>query len=197
MGASWVRLDLQDVYYENTLNVGIASEIPAIEGLSAGVALKFYTLGAPGYEQYNDPAYEGRVTKPSFDIGLLYRMAKYPVVFGAVVYNVNEPGLKLLSTTKTPDPVYRDYAIGVSYVFSELLLLTYDIKTRFGEFDQVTGRFGSEIWFFETVVLRGGFERENMTAGLGVKDDHWQVDLMLETHYDLGNTYQFGMTLRF
>ena len=196
-GASWVRLDLEDIYYENTINIGMAAEIPMIEGLSAGFALKFYTLAAPGYEQYNDPAYEGRVTRPSADFGLLYRMPDRPLTFGAVVYNVNEPKLKLLSTTKTPDPVYRDFAVGVSYLFSEMLLLTYDVKTRYGEPGDLTGRFGSEIWFFDVVVLRGGFERENLTAGLGLRDRHWQIDLMLETHYDLGNTYQFGMTLRF
>lgn len=196
-GISWVRLELEDIYYENTINIGIARKIPGIEGLAAGVALKFYTLAAPGYEKYNDPAYTGRVTKPSFDLGLHYRMKDRPFSIGAVVYNINEPGLQLLSTTDTPDPVYRDYALGMSYIFRELLLMAVDIKTRYGDLGDITGRFGTEIWFFDAVALRGGFERHNMTAGIGLKGNNWQVDMMLETHYDLGNSYQFGLTIRF
>lgn len=195
-GISWVRLELEDIYHENTLNLAIARSVPRLENLSIGVALKIFSLAAPGYERYNDPAYEGSVNKASLDLGILYRAPSGVWSVGAAVYNLNEPKLQLLTTTRTPDPVYRDVAVGASYLFSDLLLLSFDLRTRYGEFDNVIGRLGSEIWFFEAVALRGGFEKENLTAGFGLKGNRWQVDLMLETHYDLGNTYQFGLTIR-
>ncbi|MDD3642718.1 MAG: hypothetical protein PHQ19_04550 [Candidatus Krumholzibacteria bacterium] len=196
VGISWVRLELEDIYHEDTVNLGIARSIPRFENLSIGAALKIFTLAAPGYERYNDPAFEGSVNKASLDLGALYRSPSGVWSVGAVVYNVNEPKLQLLRTTGAPDPVYRDFAIGAGYTFSDLLLLSFDLRTRYGRFDDLIGRIGSEIWFFDAVALRGGFEKENLTAGFGLKGNRWQVDLMLETHYDLGNTYQFGLTIR-
>ncbi|UCF06166.1 MAG: hypothetical protein JSV33_03820 [bacterium] len=194
-GVSWVRLDLEDIYHEDTINFAIARKAPFIKGLSIGGSVKIFSLSAPGYEKYNDPAYEGRDVKPSFDLGIHYR-SKHRWTIGAVVYNINEPKLKLLKTTVHPDPVYRDIAIGVSYKFRDLLLVSYDIKSRYGDLDNTVGRIGSEIWFFEAVALRGGFEQENMTGGFGLKHNRWQIDVMLETHYELGNTYQFAATIR-
>lgn len=196
VGASWTRLELKDIYHEDTVNLGIALSIPRFEDLSIGGALKIFTLGAPGYEKYNDPSYEGNVNKASLDLGLYYHSPSRVWSMGFVVYNVNEPKLQLLKTTGRPDPVYRDFALGGSYIFNGLLLVSYDLKTRYGEFNDIIGRLGSEIWFFEAVALRGGFERENMTAGFALKGKRWQVDLMLETHYDLGNSYQFGLTIK-
>ena len=196
VGASWTRLELKDIYHEDTVNLGIALSIPRFEDLSIGGALKIFTLGAPGYEKYNDPSYEGNVNKASLDLGLYYHSPSRVWSMGFVVYNGNEPELQLLKTTGKPDPVYRDFALGGSYMFSGMLLVSYDLKTRYGEFNDIIGRLGSEIWFFEAVALRGGFERENMTAGFALKGKRWQVDLMLETHYDLGNSYQFGLTIR-
>jgi hypothetical protein len=195
VGASWTRLELKDIYHEDTINLGIAAVIPRFEDISLGAALKIFTLGAPGYEKYNDPAYEGSVNKASLDLGLFYRSRSRVWTVGFVAYNINEPGLQLLSTTSTPDPVYRDYALGGSYLFSELLLVSYDLKTRYGELDNIIGRLGSEIWFFDVVALRGGFEKENLSAGFGLKGKRWEIDLALETHYELGNSYLFGLTI--
>jgi hypothetical protein len=194
-GVSWVRLDLKDIYHEDTINFALAHGVPRVKGLSVGASLKLFMLSAPGYEKYNDPAYEGRVTEPSVDVGVHYRPKENWAV-GAVAYNVNEPKLKLLSTTERPDPVYRDYAVGASYIFRGLLLVTFDLRTRYGELSNTVGRLGSEIWFFNAVALRGGFEQEHMTAGFGLTGGSWQIDLMLETHYELGNTYQFSATIR-
>ena len=195
VGVSWTRLELKDIYHEDTVNLGIAASIPRYEDFSVGAALKIFTLGAPGYEKYNDPAYEGNVNKASLDLGLFYHSPSLVWSMGFVVYNLNEPGLQLLTTTSTPDPVYRDFALGGSYMFTGLLLVSYEVRTRYGEFDNIIGRLGSEIWFFDVVALRGGFERENLSAGFGLKGKRWEIDLALETHYDLGNSYLFGLTI--
>jgi hypothetical protein len=195
IGLSWVRLGLEDIYHEDTINLAFAGAVRWIRGLSLGISAKLFVLAAPGYEQYNDPSYEGRQMEPSVDFGAFYQM-KQGLKFGAVVYNVNEPKLKLLSTTSQPDPVYRDYAIGVSYVFRGLLLLTFDLKSRYGKLDNTIGHLGSELWFFNAVALRGGFRQDKMTLGMGLRGNRWQLDIMSETHNELGNTYQFSATIR-
>ncbi len=195
VGASWTRLELKDIYHEDTINLGLAVSIPRFEYFSVGAAFKLFTLGAPGYEKYNDPAYEGSVNKTSLDLGLYYHSPSQVWSVGFVVYNLNEPKLQLLTTTSTPDPVYRDLALGGSYIFNGLLLVSYDLKTRYGDLNNIIGRLGSEMWFFDVVALRGGFERENLSAGFGLKGKRWEIDLALETHYDLGNSYLFGLTI--
>ena len=195
LGLSWVRLSLKDIYHEDAVNIAYAHTIPFLSGLSCGASVKIFVLSAPGYERYNDPAYEGRCVKPSFDFGVHYRATK-SLTFGAVTHNINEPELKLLRTTEDPAPVLRETAVGVSYTFRELLLTTFDLRTRYGSFSNTVGHFGSELWFFDAVALRGGFENGNMTAGLGLRGSRWQVDIMLEPHYDLGNVYQFSGTVR-
>ncbi|OQX84597.1 MAG: hypothetical protein B6D63_04165 [Candidatus Latescibacteria bacterium 4484_7] len=194
-GLSWMRLGLKDIYHEDTINLAVARRMPFLKGLSAGLSFKLFVLSAPGYEKYNDPGFKGRDIAPSYDIGVHYSSGGNWTL-GFVLYNVNEPKLKLIETTKTPDPVYREYSLGVSYIFRGMLLTTFELKTLYGEQTKTVGRFGSEIWFFDAVALRGGFEREHMTAGFGLKGNYWQIDLMLETHYELGNTYQFSATIR-
>ena len=194
-GLSWVRLGLKDIYTEDMINLALAREMPFLEGLSIGGSFKLLYLSAPGYEQYNDPAYEGRQVKSTFDLGIHYR-ASEPWTFGAVIYNITQPEMQLLSTTRKPDPVHMNLAFGASYTFYGQFLLTFDVRTRYGEIDNTIGRLGSELWFFDAVALRGGFEKENLTAGIGLKGKSWEVDIMMETHYDLGNTYQFGATIR-
>jgi hypothetical protein len=194
-GISWVRLGLDGIYTEDTINFAIARRIPWIEGLSLGASYKLFILAAPGYEQYNDPSYLGSQIQQTADIGVHYR-ATPKWTMGFVAYNVNEPELKLLRTTRNPDPVYRDYSIGASYAFRGMLLTTFDLRTRYGKLSNTVGRLGSELWFFDAVALRGGFEKHQLTAGLGLKSNFWQLDVMLETHHELGNTYQFSATIR-
>jgi hypothetical protein len=195
-GMSWMRLGLDDIYYEDTIHFALAREVPNIEGLSLGLSYKLLILDAPGYEKYNDPSYLGSQVEHTVDIGLHYR-ATEKWTFGAVMYNANEPKLSLLSTTRNPDPVYRDYAFGASYTFRGMLLTTFDLRTRYGKLSNTTGRLGSELWFFDAVALRGGFIQADLTAGVGLKGNFWQLDVMLETHHDLGNTYQFAATIQF
>jgi len=195
-GLSWMRLGLKDIYHEDTINLAIARNLPFLKGLSAGVTFKLFVLSAPGYEKYNDPGFNGRDIKPSYDFGILYRSSGNWTL-GFTIYNINEPKLKLIETTKNPDPVYRESAIGFTYTFRGMLLTSFELKTRYADdYTKTVGRFGSELWFFDAVALRGGFEQEHMTAGIGLNGGKWQLDVMLETHYELGNTYQFSATIR-
>jgi len=194
-GFSWVRLGLEDLYHEDTINMSLSGKVPALKGLSVGASVKMFLLAAPGYEKYNDPAYDGRVIEPSYDIGVHYAPADNWAI-GAVVYNISEPEMALLRTTQNPDPIHRNFAVGVKYVFRDMLMMTYDLRTRFGDPGDTEGRIGGELWFFNTVALRGGFKQDRMTAGLGLKHTFWQVDIMLETHNELGNMYQLSATIR-
>jgi hypothetical protein len=194
-GASWVRLGVEDLYSENTVNLALATQVPLLSGLSAGVAGKLLFLEAPGYERYNDPAYNGGDQALSLDVGLHYSSGG-PWSLGAVLYNPTEPELQLLTTTSDPDPVYMEYAVGGSYLFRDTLLLTVDVRSREGHWRDTVLNGGAEIWFFNALALRAGLDQGLVAMGIGLQDVHWEVDFALETNKELGNAYMLSFTVR-
>ena len=194
-GAAFTRLGIDNLYYEDTYNLSAAMEVPFIKGLSIGSTVKMLRLEAPGYEQYNDPAYNGGDSGFAYDVGLIYNNGN-PWTLGAAVYNLNEPYLQLLSTTVESDPVYSHFAIGGSYLFREILLLSCDLGSREGGWDDNVVRLGTEIWFFDTLALRSGINNGLVTMGFGLQDKHWQADFALESFMETGNVYTLSFTVR-
>ncbi len=194
-GASWVRLGIDNIYSEDTLNLAAAATMPFLSGLSLGITGKMFLLDAPGYIQYGDPNYLGADNAFSFDLGWLYD-SHQNWTLGGVLYNVLSPELKLISTTANPDPVYSEWAVGGSYLFRDTLLVTSDLRSREGEWNNAVLDWGTEIWFYNTLVLRSGMDAGMVTLGTGLQDKHWQLDLALETNNKLGNVYMLSFTLR-
>ena len=195
LGASWVRLGIKDLYNEDTINLAAAGNLPFLDGLSLGVTGKMFLLAAPGYEQYNDPNYNGGDQGYSFDLGLLYDSGG-PWSLGAAFYNLVETKLQLLQSTSDPDPIFSEWAAGGSYLFRETLLVTADFRSREGEFNNIVLNGGAEIWFYDAMVLRAGLDNGVVTLGTGLQDDHWQVDFSIETDKKLGNIYMLSFTVR-
>lgn len=194
-GASWVRLGIDDVYYEDTINLAVARDLPFLNGLSLGVAGKMFLLDAPGYEQYNDPNYNGGDHAFSFDVGFLYDSGS-TWALGGTIYNLTAPTLQLLDNTSNPDPVYTEWAFGGNYLFRDTLLITADFRDREGEWNNVILHGGAEIWFYDALVLRTGMDKGMVTMGAGLQDDYWEVDFSLETDKKLGNVYMMSFTVR-
>lgn len=194
-GASWVRLGIKDIYYEDTINLAMAAKMPFMEGLSLGVTGKMFLLAAPGYEQYNDPNYNGGDQGYSFDLGAIYDSGK-AWSLGATLYNVLETELQLLDSTSDPDPVFTEWAAGGSYLFRETLLVSADFRNREGEFNNIVLHGGAEIWFYDAMVLRCGLDHGLVTLGAGIQDKHWQADFTIETDKALGNIYMLSFTVR-
>jgi len=195
LGAGFVRVGIQDIYHEDTYLLSAAADVPWLRGLALGATGKLLRLEAPGYEQYGDPAYDGGDTGFALDLGWLYDSGGNWRL-GGVVTNLNEPYLQLLSTTTEPDPVYSGFALGGSYLFRKTLLLTADLRSREGGWGSITVHAGAEIWFYDALALRAGYNVDLVTMGLGLQDVHWEADFSLETHKELGNVYMLSFTVR-
>lgn len=194
-GASWVRLAIPHLYSEDTLNLAVARKVPFLSGLSVGVTGKMLLLSAPGYERYNDPYYNGGDQGFTADIGVLYDSGE-AWTLGATLYNVHRTELQLLKNTSDPDPVFREWAAGGSWLFRETLLVTADLRSRDGQADNIVVNGGAEIWFFNALVLRAGLDRGLVTMGTGLQDKHWQADFCVQTDRRLGNVYLLSFTVR-
>jgi len=194
-GAGFLRLGIDDLFYEDTYSLAVATEVPWLDGLSFGMANKIFRLAAPGYERYNDPAYNGGDTGWALDLGLHYDSGE-SWTLGAALHNLNEPYLQLITTTVKSDPVYDQFAIGGSYLFRETLRLSADLRSREGGWDDSALYGGAEIWFFNTLALRSGIGDGQISMGFGLQDVHWQLDIALESHEELKNVYILSFTVR-
>jgi len=195
LGMSWVRLGITNVYSEDTINLAVATKVPMLPGLSAGLAAKMFLLNAPGYDQFNDPNFNGGDHGFSLDLGLRYDSGR-DWTLGATVYNLHETELQLISTTSSPDRVFTEWAVGGSYMFRNTLLMTADLRNREGRTTDVVVHGGAEIWFFDALALRTGLDRGMVTIGAGLQDKFWQADISLETDNNLGNIYMLSFTVR-
>ena len=196
-GLGWMRTGAKhvyDLYKEDTIVVGYGRETP-IDGLAAGVALKRYSIDAPGYDYYNDPAFkEGGDASFAVDLGCLYGVGKWKL--GATVRNLGEPELSLLDTTQEPDPIYSEFRFGGSYVFREVMLLTAELRIprEVPEYYERTNtlNLGTEIWFYDAFALRAGLNMDRITAGLGLKTKPVRIDVALLSERRIGSLYRLS-----
>jgi len=192
--AGWMRTGAEDLYNEDTIVVGAGMTMP-VEGLTVGFSFKRFSIEAPGYEYYNDPAFDSDGDAAySGDLGVLYRRGNWSA--GATYRNIGQPELQLLSTTEDPDPVRSEFRLGGSYLFREVMLMTaewrapsdapsyYEHKTSFN--------LGTEVWFYDVVALRAGMNRDRITAGLGLKADPVRIDVALLSERRIGSLYRLS-----
>jgi hypothetical protein len=195
-GLGWMRTGAADLYSEDTLLAGYGTETP-IDGLAAGITLKRFSVEAPGYEYYNDPAFAaGGDDAYAADLGALYRRGKWSV--GGTVRNIGEPKLQLLSTTAEEDldPIVSELRIGGTYLFRDVMLMTVEWRApreapEYYE-NQYSVNLGSEVWFYDAFALRAGMNRDRITAGLGIRTKHIQIDVALLSERRIGSLYRLS-----
>jgi len=192
----WARTGATDLYNEDTIVLGAGSVTP-IEGLRAGIAVKRFSVDAPGYDYYNDPNFNADGDAAfAADVGCLYRRPTWSAA--AVVRNLGEPELQLLSTTEQTDPIYMELRVGASYTFREVMLMSAEWRVpreapAFYD-EKASLNLGSEIWFYDAFALRTGMNRDRITAGLGIKSKNILIDVALLSERRLGSLYRLSAT---
>jgi len=194
LGFGWLNTSLKDILSENTFIMSLARG--GIGPLSAGVSLKYFRLDAPGYETYNDPAYQGAVSTWGLDVGVLMFLRRN-LTLGLSARNLNEPEISMLSTTTDPDVISRRIHLGASYLFRDTVVLTADLTSKTGDLGDFGLRAGGEIWFFKAYAVRVGTAQNRQSVGAGVRADHWKVDFALVNHQRLDNSYRVTVGLMY
>jgi len=195
-GVGWMRTGAEDLYNEDTLLAGYGTETP-IDGLAAGVTLKRFSVVAPGYEYNNDPEFEsGGDDAYSADLGALYRRGKWSI--GGTLRNLGEPELQLLRSTaaKDLDPLVSELRLGGSYLFRDVMLMTAEWRAPREVPDYYESEYsvnlGTEVWFYDAFALRAGMNRDRITAGLGMRTKHVQIDVALLSERRIGSLYRLS-----
>ncbi len=191
----WMRTGAQDLYSEDTIIAGYGYDGCFFEGLSAGVALKRFSIDAPGYDYYNDPAFnEDGDAAFAADLGWLYKRSNWTV--GGAFRNLGEPKLQLLDTTERADPVYAEMRVGGSYLFRGVMLMSAEWRLPReapGFYDEKASlNLGTEVWFYDAFALRAGMNRDRITAGVGIKSQNLRVDVALLAERRIGSLYRLS-----
>lgn len=196
LAAGWMRTGATDLYNEDTIVLGYGQRL-LLEGLRVGASVKRFSVDAPGYEYYDDPAYAGGGDDAySGDIGLLYHSGEW--TYAATYRNIGEPELQLLDTTEQTDKVTGELRLGASYLFREVMLMTAEWRVpsevpSYYESD-TSLNIGTEIWFYDVFALRAGMNRDRITAGLGIKADYLRLDVALLSERRIGSLYRLSAT---
>jgi hypothetical protein len=197
-GFGWARSGVEDLYSENTIVIGGGRRFLS-EKIALGSALRIYRVSAPGYAYYNDPNFKENDTGYGLDLGFLYRSSNWTV--GAVLRNIGEPELNLISTSEESDPIYSELRLGASYTIRGVMLVSGEIRRPQEAPSYYDGRtsyyLGTEIWFFDVFALRTGLHRNAATAGLGLTIDWLTLDAAMMSGRRPGNKYKLSVSLDF
>ena len=191
-GVGWMRTAARDLYYEDTIVAGYGRTMP-IEGLDVGLSVKRFAIDAPGYDYYNDPSFNSSGDDAyAADVGALWRSGKWSAA--AVIRNIGEPKLKLISTTVETDPVYAEFRLGGTYLFREVMLFSVEWRVPRevpAYYDgSTTLNAGIELWFYDAFAIRTGINRDRIAAGVGIKSKHIRVDVALLSERRIGSLYR-------
>jgi hypothetical protein len=198
VGAGWWRTGLADLYHEDLLTAAVAWEVLPGRAAIGGAAL-FFGMAAPGYEELNDPAYEGAQWETSFSLGATVRVIEN-LDAGVSLENLLQPEIRLLSTTGDATKIGGRRRFGASYLLQGIVRLSGEVRHHdvpaYVE-GSWTAHVGAESWFNRIVAIRAGIDDGNLAAGAGLQVKSVRTDVGLVSHERLGNTYRATITLGF
>lgn len=162
--------------------------------LSYGVAFPLFLKGGLNFKILNHNLDNRTATGFGLDLGILATPTNY-FSWGFNWQDIIEPKLKLQTTEENVSSNIKA-GIKLSHQFSnQSILVAFDIdKTRRRD---IKIHAGGEYGLFETLFLRGGFDRDYATLGLGIFYNFIQADYAFKFQNDLGNTHRVSLTFKF
>ena len=187
--ASFARTGLANIYDEDIYSIGYSRILK--ENLFVGLTLKILGVNASGYSKYNDPAYSNSMHSFAYDIGYLNHINKWLTV-GAKLENINEPKIKLLSSSQG-EKLNSKFKVGMKFTVRGNIF-TFDIND-FSKLNESIN-FGDEITFSDLLSFRLGMRERTFTSGFGIKFKKIHADFGFFFHKELGILYRTGLTFK-
>ncbi len=187
VGAAWFHRGLDGALSEDRVTVALARDLKRTSedaSLSIGVNVDIAMASA------SDPIDSDDATT-AFGAGVLLRPFSF-IGMGYSIRNVNEPSLDLVEGGATT-PLPRTQTVGLSYYWQDRLTVTAEL------FEDARSawhsRGGVELRLGNYVMLRGGLESANASAGVGLAWRSVVFDAAYLSHEALGQSYV--VTLRY
>ncbi len=195
-GLGAIRLGTSDIIRRDPFNQpGPAFDNSFSEYIfSYGVNFPLLINGGLNFKLLNHSLDDRSATGFGLDLGILATPTPY-FSWGLNWQDIFEPELKL-QTAEEKIPSNLKAGIKLSHQFgAQSILAAFDMDKSRGR--DVKFHAGGEYGLFETLFLRGGFDRDYATLGLGIFYSFIQADYAFKFQNDLGNTHRVSLTFRF
>jgi len=206
LGADWFRLGFDDVandtgleFSQNLFHFSFAYKL--LDNLSIGANFKYVNMDGS-----EDQVAVGKADGTGYDVGLLFSPSDWLGVpfdklrFGVMVHDVTDTDVTF-DNGVSDTILKRNIRYGVSYRPRNNLVLGLDVDDRL--------HFGTEYWLFNTLALRGGWQKDRHTSesaifsfGLGLARnlpalERVQTNYAFIDHPAALNTNQFSAGIAF
>ena len=122
------------------------------------------------------------------------------VIIGDLILDRYVAGEVTRISPEAPIPVLAarssELRLGGTYLFRDVMLMTVEWRAprEVPEYyeSQYTINLGSEVWFYDAFALRAGMNRDRITAGLGMRTKHVQIDVALMSERRIGSLYRLS-----
>jgi hypothetical protein len=165
---------------ENAMTIGYGKQWN--EKVHLGAALNRYT-----HKLFNNSA-DGY----GLDLGVLYKANKKANV-GLTVRHIGAE-LKWDTATARKDDIPLATVLGTTYQVRENIKLLLDLEKNGDE--DLRPHFGVEGWVNNKIALRGGLDKDNISAGVGYRTAEWNFDYAFADQ-ELGDVHRVSASLRF
>lgn len=190
IGVSYYNLSLTDTYSENELIVSLG--YPLNKFISLGANVKYYSYSVELGE--NETSYDDRLSFLSLDTGFQASFIKW-VTLGVSALNLNDPKIRY-SDNSSNYSSKRVFLTGVRINFTDYFHISFD--EEFKKNESMVLKFGSELWFYDTVAIRTGITKNGIYGiGFGVDTYYANLDFAVQSHPELGFQYMADLTGKF
>jgi hypothetical protein len=184
-GIGWFHRGVEDALSEDYLTLAVARDLKRTSedaSLSIGANVDLARVSTEAAESASQ-------TAVTFGASVLLRPFSF-IGLGYSIHNIVEPSFDLIEGGGDTS-LARTQAFGLSYYWQQRLLAT--VEGRQDAEGDWKSRGGLEVRIENHVFLRGGLDRSQVTAGVGVAARGFTVDLGMASNDDLGATYLFTL----
>ena len=206
LGADWFRLGFDDVandlgleFSQNIFHFSFACKL--LENLSIGANFKYVNMDGS-----EDQVAVGKANGTGYDVGLLFSPSDWlgapfdKLRFGVMVHDVTDTDVTF-DNGVSDTILKRNIRYGISYRPLNNLVVGLDLDDRL--------HVGAEYWLFNTLALRGGWQKDQHTSegaifsfGLGLARnlpalERVQTNYAFMDHPASLNTNQFSAGIAF
>lgn len=169
-----------------------------ISNLKVGLGLNLYMMSVEGYYPYAGEDFSDNPMAISGGIGFLFNIFTDKLSVGGYYNDINSPAISFYDSGDG-DNIKANFRIGASYLVNKYFRLSADYLFRDSDVGGLAADnffAGAEIYFYNSVALRFGFDEGKMTLGMGVKSGMLDFNVATRVEKNLTMYYQFDITMK-
>jgi len=184
------------------IGLGVGMELKGVKlgplsNLRVGLELNLYMMSIEGYFSYAGEDFSNNPMVVSGGVGFLFNILTDKLSIGGYLDNINSPSISFYDSGDGSE-IKSNFRLGASYLVNKYFRVSADYLFRDNLGGLVADNIfaGAEIYFYDAVALRFGFDEGKMTIGMGVKSGMLDFNMATRVESNLTMYYQFDITVK-